>query len=190
MGSWLYQWEDGSVSFISAPSKEHAMMLLDEVADANLERLVPVHRDGFFVTFKLKDEKAHREDWEWAYEDGAEAIGILLNGRLEEARRRRDIPEEVLRPVGILRNLWVAAGLEGRKIISPEALEERYKKSLGSREKFNREHYLEALAILEKFLGWKKQSLWKLSGVALADMIEQCYLKEESRIYRHGKDAK
>lgn len=51
MGSWYYLWGNGAVSFVSAPTKMDAVIQLDEIGAAELEKLKPMN-GGFFVTYK------------------------------------------------------------------------------------------------------------------------------------------
>lgn len=93
MGSWYYLWENGDVSFVSAPSKETAIMILDEVGGAEMKRLKPVpilHMggDGFFVTF-TPSKKTDPDDFGWKQEEHSEGVLGVLNDVEEEARKRQ-----------------------------------------------------------------------------------------------------
>ena len=67
MGSWCYRWEDGTVSFVSAPNRSHAVLLLDEVGAADPDRLEPV-KGGFFVTYRPKPRTPGQEGRAWEEE--------------------------------------------------------------------------------------------------------------------------
>ncbi len=85
MGSWVYEWNDGTVSLISASSKEEARRLLDELDEADEDQLKPV-KDGFFVTFKPKPHPDPEEP-QWACDIGESSESIF--GPLNDVEDRR-----------------------------------------------------------------------------------------------------
>lgn len=115
MGSWFYLWENGDVSFVSASSKEAAVLLLDEVGGAYLGRLKPI-QDGFFVTFSPTKIAPQNEKTEWGWESKTEesedVIGILGDTEVE-ARRRVNIPDNVMAPIHLLGRLSTAVYARG-----------------------------------------------------------------------------
>ncbi len=80
MGSWYYVWNDGSVSFVSAPSKDEAPRLLDDtIGCPDIDKMKPV-KDGFIVSFMPKPDP-NPENNQWTYDpDGdSETIGQALS---------------------------------------------------------------------------------------------------------------
>lgn len=93
MGSWYYLWENGDVSFVSAPSKETAAAILDEVGEAEVNRLKPVpilHMggDGFFLTFTPSKE-VDPEKFGWEQDEHSEGVLRVLSDVEKEARKRQ-----------------------------------------------------------------------------------------------------
>lgn len=60
MPLYICRWQNGDFSAVSAASKEEAIVLLDEMGDAELAELFPVK--NFMVHFRLKKEADDKEE--------------------------------------------------------------------------------------------------------------------------------
>lgn len=87
MASWLYLWENGDVTLVSAATKEDAIFMLDEEAEASMRRLKPVP-EGFFVSFSPTKTPSSDENEGWTHEGHSESVWRVLHDVEKEARRR------------------------------------------------------------------------------------------------------
>lgn len=87
MASWLYLWENGDVTLVSAATKEDAVYMLDEMDEANIRRLKPIP-EGFFVSFSPTKTPSSDKMTGWEHEDSSESVWSVLHHAEEEARRR------------------------------------------------------------------------------------------------------
>lgn len=119
MGSWFYRWEDGTVSFVSAPTKLDAAVLLDEIGAASPDRLEPV-REGFFVTYQPKKDADREQGCPWkeggGHCEGLHSILDELHGKAppEPTPRVRPSVSEVGAPPTIVRTQRQAPPPPGR----------------------------------------------------------------------------